>query len=73
MVIYQTISKQMQIHLIVYFLIMADKIIDNNRNHKIGKSNYNNPLGYMHQIFKHPFPNIKFKYIATNENEKIIK
>ena len=46
-----------------YFLTSTNKIIDNNRNDKISQSNStNNPLNYMLQIFKHPFPNIKFNY-----------
>jgi hypothetical protein len=46
-----------------YFLTIVNKIIDDNRNDKIGQSNnLNNPLYYMLQIFKHPFPNIKFNY-----------
>jgi len=54
-----------------YFLTIADTIIDNNRKDKIGQSNNNNnPVSYMLQIFKHPFPNIKFNYTSTNEIEK---
>jgi hypothetical protein len=53
-----------------YLLIIADIIIDN-RNDKIGQSNNNNnPGSYMLQIFKHPFPNIKFNYTSTNEIDK---
>jgi hypothetical protein len=53
-----------------YFLTIADTIIDN-RNDKIGQSNNNNnPVSYMLQIFKHPFPNIKFNHTSTNEIEK---
>jgi hypothetical protein len=36
------------------------------------KSN-NNPLKYILQIFKHPFPNIKFNYMSTYETAKMIK
>jgi hypothetical protein len=47
-----------------YFPTIADKIIDNNGNDKIGQSNNNNnSLNYMLQIFKHPFPNITFNYM----------
>jgi hypothetical protein len=47
-----------------YFVITADKIIDNNGNDKMVESNNNNnPLNYMLQILKHPFPNIKFNYM----------
>jgi hypothetical protein len=35
-------------------------------------NNNNNPLSCTLQISKRPFQNIKFKYISTNENEKII-
>jgi len=46
-----------------YFLTSTNSIIVNNRNDKIGQSSStNNPLNYMLQIFKHPFPNIKFNY-----------
>jgi len=47
-----------------YFLRIADKIIDNNGNDKLVQSNNNNnPLNYMLQILKHPFPNTKFNYM----------
>ena len=53
-----------------YFLTIADTITDNNWNDKIGQpNNNNNPVNYMLQIFKHPFPNIKFNYTSTNEFE----
>lgn len=46
-----------------YFLTIADKIIDNNGNDKMGQSNNNsNPPNYMLQSFKHPFLNFKFNY-----------
>jgi len=36
-------------------------------------NNNNNPLNYVLQIFKHPFPNIKFNYTSIYETVKIIK
>jgi hypothetical protein len=46
-----------------YFFTVVNKSIDNSRSDKIGQSNNpNNPLNYMLQIFKHPFPNMKFNY-----------
>jgi hypothetical protein len=54
-----------------YFITIADTIIDNKTNDKIGQSNNNNnPVSYMLQIYKHPIPNIKFTYTSTNEMEK---
>jgi len=47
-----------------YSLRIADKIIDNNGNDKmVHSNNNNNPLNYMLQILKHPFPNTKFNYM----------
>lgn len=44
-----------------YSLTSTNNIIVNNWNDKIGQSNStNNLLNYMLQIFKYPFPNIKF-------------
>jgi hypothetical protein len=57
-----------------YFLTISNRIIDNNTNDKIGQlNNTNNPLNYMLQIFKNPFPNIRFNYASTHKIEKIIK
>jgi len=36
-------------------------------------NNNNNPLNYVLQNFKNPFPNIKFNYTSTYEIAKIIK
>jgi hypothetical protein len=36
-------------------------------------NNNNNPLNYILQNFKHPFPNIKFVYTSTYETAKMIK
>jgi hypothetical protein len=67
-VIYQTIANSFN----DYLITIADKIIDNNGNDKMGQSNNNNnALNYTLQILKHTFPNIKFNYVQTDEIEKI--
>jgi hypothetical protein len=59
-----------------YFLAIADKVINNNRNINIGQSNNNNNNNNfkLHvSNFKRPFPSIKFNYTSTKGIKEIIK
>jgi hypothetical protein len=46
---------------------LADKIRSDNRYANNGKLNKNSPLHYLIQAFEHPFRNIIFNYVSTNE------
>jgi len=48
-------------------LTIADKIRSDNRYANNGKLNKNSPLHYLIQAFEHPFRNIIFNYVSTNE------
>jgi hypothetical protein len=42
------------------------------KNHSAIHQNNNNSVDYVHQNFNKTFPNIKYQYTSTRENEKII-
>jgi hypothetical protein len=56
-----------------YFLTVAKNI--NMKQNALNNRNLDSttPLHFLTQSFKHPFPNIKLKYVSTKEIEKIIK
>ena len=55
------------------FLTVTDKIVIDIPQYSDGPSQNMNPLDYLSNVFKQPFPNIQFKNTSTKEIEKIIK
>ena len=50
-----------------HFLSIIENLIP------IAKNNINNPIDYLYQAFKQPFPNIKYQNISTAKIGKIIE
>ena len=48
----------------------ADSIISSVMSGKYDHENSINPIKYLFNKFKHPFPNIQWFYTSTNEVEK---
>jgi hypothetical protein len=55
-----------------YFLTVTDKIVSDIPQYSDGPSLNINPLDYLSNVFKQPFPNIQFKNTSTKEIEIII-
>ena len=54
------------------FLTVTDKIVSDIPQYSDGPSQNMNPLDYLSNVFKQPFPNIQFNNTSTKEIEKMI-
>jgi hypothetical protein len=55
-----------------YFLSIAEKIVNKIQSIRDSNSNFS-PITCLSNVFKKPFPQIKFNYVSRHEIEKIIK
>jgi hypothetical protein len=51
---------------------VADSVISSVRSGVNDHENNINPIKYLFNKFKHPFPNIQWLYTSTNETEKCL-
>jgi hypothetical protein len=56
-----------------YFISVVDSIISSVRSGTNDHENKSNPIQYLFNCFKNPFPNIKWFYTSTSETENTIK
>jgi hypothetical protein len=56
-----------------YLISVADSIISSVRSGINDHENKPNPIHYLFNWFKHPFPNTKWIYTSTRETENTIK
>jgi hypothetical protein len=56
-----------------YFISVADSIISGVKSGNNDHENNNNPMNYLINNFKYPFPNIQWLYTSTGELRNINK